>query len=246
MNISGQVCVVTGAASGIGLAIVRELVAAKAKVAMCDVDSRSLAAASATLPHDQVLIVKADVSSKEQIEHLVQETESRLGPISVWVNNAGVARHKWITEYTVEEIDWMMDINVKGTILGCQAALRTMATQRRGHILNIVSTASLRGIPTESVYCATKFAVRGFTQGLQEEAGPYGVRVTAILPGGVNTAFWDAARDELPPVERFLSPEHVAKAVRSVIEMDDFCVTRELVLRSLHDADFTLAEKKQP
>lgn len=245
MNLKDEICVVTGAANGIGLEIVRELVAAGAKVSMCDIDAGALSEAAKELPQEQILTVKADVGSEEDVRRLADQTESAWGPISVWINNAGIARHRRITEYTKDEIDLMMKVNVMGTILGCQAALRKMVPHKRGHILNVISTASLRGIPTESVYCATKFAVRGFTQGLQEEASPYGVRVTAILPGGVNTAFWDGARHgETMPLEKFLSAKHIAKATRAVIEMDDYCVTREIVLRSLDDTDFAYSEEK--
>jgi len=87
----------------------------------------------------------------------------------------------------------MLAVNLKGTILGSQAALRVMIPHKRGHIINVISTASLRGIPSETVYCAAKWGVRGFTQGLQEEAAAHRIRVTAVLPGGVATEFWDGA-----------------------------------------------------
>jgi short-subunit dehydrogenase len=134
----------------------------------------------------------------------------------------------------------MLDVNLKGTILGSQAALRHMKQQRRGHIINVISTASLRGIPSETVYCAAKWGVRGFTQGLQEEAAPANVRVTAVLPGGVATDFWADASERQAPMEKFLSPQQVADGILRVIEMDDFCCTREIVLRSIQDSDFSV------
>ncbi|XID90392.1 SDR family oxidoreductase [Paenibacillaceae bacterium WGS1546] len=242
MNLKDQACVVTGAAHGIGLAICRQLVSAGAQVVLSDLDLAALTRAEAEFPSGRILTVPADVRSSAELVALAVETEKKLGPIAVWINNAGVARHRKIPNYTSEEVDLMVDVNVKGVIYGSQVAFRAMARRRSGHILNIASTAGTRGIPTESVYCATKFAVRGFTEALQEEAAPYGIRVTSILPGGVDTAFWDTAREHKPPVERFLRPEHIAKAIVSVLEMDDVCVTREIVLRSASDADLTLAE----
>ncbi|KRF09944.1 SDR family oxidoreductase [Paenibacillus sp. Soil787] len=242
MNLTGKVCVVTGAARGIGFSLAKQLLAAGAKVMISDADEKALQVALKSLSSDRVSAWKTDVRLESDISALAENAESQLGPIAVWINNAGVARHKLITEYTEDDIDWMMDVNYKGTVLGCKYALRTMKEQRAGHIINIISTAGLTGVPTESVYCGTKFAVRGFTQALQEEAAQFNIRVSGIFPGGVNTAFWDTAREQKSPVEKYLTPDDVARAIVSVIEMDDNCVTHEIVLRSMKDANFNLQE----
>jgi short-subunit dehydrogenase len=149
-----------------------------------------------------------------------------------------MARHRPVVDYTESEIDAMLAVNLKGTILGSQVALREMRASRSGHIVNVISTASLRGIPRESVYCAAKWGVRGFTQGLREEAAPYGVRVTGLLPGGVDTAFWSGAVDRAMPVQDFLSAQDVALALVGLVEMPDHVVPQELVVRSIRDQDF--------
>ncbi|MCB1088372.1 MAG: SDR family oxidoreductase, partial [Verrucomicrobiae bacterium] len=128
--------------------------------------------------------------------------------------------------------------NLKGAVLGCQAALAVMVSQGHGRIVNVVSTAALRGIPTESFYCATKWALRGFTQALAEEVASQGIAVSAILPGGVDTAFWDDAVDRQMPVSDFLTPDQVADTILSILRQDDRSVVRELVVRSLADRDF--------
>jgi NADP-dependent 3-hydroxy acid dehydrogenase YdfG len=133
----------------------------------------------------------------------------------------------------------MLAVNLKGVILGSQAALRVMAPRRRGYIVNIASTASLRGVPTETVYCAAKWGVRGFTQGLREEAAANDVRVTAVLPGGVDTPFWqDALPGRATDSRNFLRAADVAEAVVALARMDDRVVPQELVLRAMHDRDF--------
>lgn len=233
-----EVCVVTGAAKGIGLALAHALVAAGARVMLCDVNRDAVADAVKSLPTAQARAVVADVSLRDDIGRIVRDTEAAFGAPSVWINNAGLARHRPIVDYTVAEIDAMLDVNLKGTILGSQAALRSMSARGRGHIVNIVSTASLRGIPTETVYCAAKWGVRGFTQGLREEAAAAGVRVTAVLPGGVDTEFWRDAVDRRMPVEKFLRAEQVADAVVALLRMDANVVPQELVLRALQDRDF--------
>ena len=233
MNLTNQVCAVTGGAKGIGLATAQALLARGARVALLDLEN-------VALDHPHALSIRCDVSRAADVQSAVNQITERLGPIDVWVNNAGLARHRWIPDYTEEEIDLMLAVNLKGTILGSQAALKAMIPHKRGHIINVISTASLRGIPSETVYCAAKWGVRGFTQGLAEEAAAHRIRVTAILPGGVDTAFWDDASQRQAPKQLFLKPEHIANGIVSCIEMDDFCVPRELVLRSLDDSDFSV------
>lgn len=231
MILQDQVCIITGAAKGIGLATARVLQQRGARVASLDLESS---------PLEGVLSVRCDVTRASEVEAAVTKVEQVFGGITVWVNNAGLARHRWIQDYTEAEIDLMLAVNLKGTILGSQAALRAMIPGKRGHIINIISTASLRGIPSETVYCAAKWGVRGFTQGLAEEAAAHRIRVTALLPGGVDTAFWNDAAERQAPRQLFLKPEHIADGILRCLEMDDFCVPRELVLRSLDDSDFSV------
>ncbi len=240
MQLTGKTCVVTGAARGIGFALAETLVAAGAKVVLSDVDSAGLTEAVKKFPAGLAHGVVADVAKAADMARLADEAAKTFGPVDVWINNAGLARHRWIPDYTEAEIDLMLDVNLKGTILGSQAALRRMIPRKAGSIVNIISTASLRGVPSETVYCAAKWGVRGFTQGLQEEAAPHGIRVIAVLPGGVATEFWSAAAERPAPLEKFLSAAQVADAVRRLLEMDDWVMPRELVLRSLADSDFSV------
>lgn len=240
MQLLNSVCVVTGAARGIGLAIAEALLAGGAKVALSDVNAPALDAAVAGLKSPRAVALPADVSSVQAMADLAAGAERALGPVAVWVNNAGLARHKRIVDYTEADIDTMLAVNLKGTIAGSQAALRAMAARRSGHIINIVSTAGLRGIPTETVYCAAKWGARGFTQGLREEAAPLGIRVTALLPGGVDTPFWsDATPGRRMPVQNFLTAKQVAAAVVGLVAMEDAVVPQELVLRAMQDRDFS-------
>lgn len=240
MNLTNQVCAITGAAKGIGLATASALLAHGARVALLDNDEAALGAAVAALGGHHITAVVCDVTKVADVQKAVDQIVQKLGPIDVWVNNAGLARHRWIPDYTENEINLVLNVNLKGTILGSQAALKAMIPQKRGHIINVISTASLRGIPSETVYCAAKWGVRGFTQGLAEEAAAHRIRVTAILPGGVDTAFWTDASSREAPTQLFLKPEHIAEGIVRCIEMDDFCVPRELVLRSLDDSDFSV------
>jgi len=205
---------------------------------MLDRDADALLAAAGRLHGDLVLAIVTDVRRREELFAAAERTRHHFGTLDAWINNAGLARHHPVPEYTEEDLDLMMDVNLKGAVLGCQAALSSMIPRKRGRIVNIVSTASLRGIPTESFYCATKWGLRGFTQALAEEVAPLGIAVSAVLPGGVDTAFWDSAVDREMPTADFLTPAQVANAVIGVLGQDERCVTRELVIRSLADRDF--------
>ena len=238
MQIDRVTFVITGGATGIGLATAQLATKQGANVVLMDIDATALRRARSELPEDRTATVVADVRSPAEHGRTVANAVETFGGFDVWVNNAGLARHRLIVDYTEEQLDSMMDVNLKGTVLGSQAALRHLGPKRSGHILNIVSTAGLRGIPTESFYCATKWAVRGFTQALVEEAARHRVRVTAILPGGVDTAFWDEARESDVNCDHMLRPEHVADAILAAVKMDDACVVRELQVRSVTDADF--------
>lgn len=239
MPLVATVIVITGAARGIGRALAEACLDAGARVVLNDVDEPALEATVSRLGTPDAVAMPADVSSLAAMHRLAQATEQQVGPIDVWINNAGLARHRPIVDYSEADIDRMLAVNLKGTIAGSQAALAAMAPRRRGHIVNILSTAALRGIPTETVYSAAKWGARGFTQGLREEAAPLNIRVTAVLPGGVDTTFWAAAApDRRMPVDRFLSPTQVAAAVCALLQLDADVVPQELVLRGMHDYDF--------
>ncbi len=232
MDIKERVFLITGGTSGIGLALAESLAQRGGEIVIFSNEESN---------HPDWLSVVGDVAKREDNERALQSTLDEFGHLDAWINNAGVARHRSIPEYSEAEIDWMLDVNLKGTILGSQVALRYFSEQKEvggRSIVNVISTASLRGIPSESVYCATKWGVRGFTQALAEEAADFGVRVTGVLPGGVDTAFWDTAVDRKMPVGDFLTPQQIASGIVSVLEMDDNCVTREIVLRAVKDRDF--------
>jgi NAD(P)-dependent dehydrogenase (short-subunit alcohol dehydrogenase family) len=239
MELQGSVCVVTGAARGIGRAIAAALLASGARVIASDVNARALDETVEAFATPRASAVAADVASAASMTVLAAEA-TRAGGLDLWVNNAGLARHRRIVDYTEAEIDLMLAVNLKGVILGSQAALRVMAPRGRGYIVNIASTAALRGVPTETVYCAAKWGVRGFTQGLREEAAASNVRVTAVLPGGVDTPFWrDAVAGRPMDASLFLSADDVARAVVDLARMDERVVPQEIVLRAMHDRDFS-------
>jgi short-subunit dehydrogenase len=217
--LEGQVAVVTGSARGIGAAVAAALAHEGATVVGIDVE-------------------QCDLSVVEQVEDLIPSVVDDHGRIDILVNNAGLARHNPVPRICAADIDLMWAVNARAVMLLCRDALAAMSPG--GQIVNIVSTAGLRGGPGESVYCATKFAVRGFTEGLVDEARLAGVRVHGVYPAGVDTGFWADATRSGPGVDTaalFLKAEDVAAAVLHALLAPKHVHMPEVVLRAVADGD---------
>ncbi|MCP3028851.1 SDR family oxidoreductase [Halobacillus sp. A5] len=141
----------------------------------------------------------------------VQEAFKQLDHLDVLLNNAGIGIFGDLSSYTSDDIDVMMNTNVKGTILMTQSAA-PLLKRSNGRVLNIISTAGLRGKRNETVYCASKFAVRGFTESLQKEWEKESLKATAVYMGGMNTPFWDESDHVSNPVS-LKGPEGVAQKI---------------------------------
>jgi NADP-dependent 3-hydroxy acid dehydrogenase YdfG len=234
--LSGKVVVVTGAGRGLGAAIARRFAA----------DGASLVLGARTTPEidalaeelGDALAVQTDVRSPTDCRRLVEAAVVEFGRLDVMVNNAGVAIYGPAEGYADHEVDLMIDTNVKGLIHGSMAALRVMKEQRAGLIVNVGSIAGKWHLPNESVYCASKWAVTGYSGVLRAEAAAYDVRVTCVLPGGIDTPFWKAMDtypfpDTVDPERDFMRPEEVAESVVEVARKSDRYVVPELVMLPL-------------
>lgn len=211
--LTDNVVAITGGARGIGLATAKAFLAAGARVAIGDLDL-DLAKQSAAALVGEVLALPLDVTSATSFAAFLADTEQALGPVDILVNNAGVMlTGEFLTESAATE-DAMIDINLRGVILGCKLAGAGFAARGHGHLVNVASMAGIGGFPGVATYCATKFGVVGLTLALREELRPKGVKVSAILPGIVHTEL--SAGVKLPGVvEGFVSvePEDIAAAI---------------------------------
>lgn len=217
---SRPVVCITGAGRGLGAALARrfarggyDVVLAAQTAPEIDQLAEELAAAGAA-----TLSVQTDVRLANECERLIDATVAEFSRIDVMINNAGVAAYGPAEDVTTADIDRMIDTNLKGAIFGSLAAYRVMKQQRSGRIINISSIAGKRFLPNESVYCASKWGLQGFSGTLQMEASRWGVHVTTICPGGINTPFWRSMDqvpfpDHIDPERDFLSPEEVAERV---------------------------------
>lgn len=184
-SLSGQVVAVTGAARGIGLAIARQLVDAGARVAISDVDEGVLKAAADEL--GGVLVVPLDVTDGTAFGAFLDRVEEELGPLDALVNNAGIMPTGSFLEESDAVTERIIAVNTTGMLLGSKRALQRMVPRGRGHVVNISSTMGLVPLPGLATYCASKAAIAHLGETLAAEMAPYGVAVSTILPGGVNT-----------------------------------------------------------
>ena len=200
MELRDSVAIVTGAARGIGRGIAEALAREGAQLVLADlpsVDADMAETKKRVEAHGvQSISVHCDVRDAAQIAAMVQAALDRFGKIDVLVNNAGVISVAPVVAMTEEQWDLVLDVNVKGTFLCSKAVAPHMIERRSGRIVNLSSQAGKRGSPGVAHYCASKFAVIGFTQSLAQELGQFNVTVNAVCPGEVDSAMW---QDHLLP-----------------------------------------------
>jgi short-subunit dehydrogenase len=224
---------VTGAASGIGRALAIELAARGAHLALVDVAEAPLAetAALAGGAGRRVTAHRADVADAARMEALAAEVVAQHGAVHLVVNNAGVSVTAPFETQSLDDLRWIVGINFWGVVHGCKFFLPALRAARaagaEAHIVNVSSMFGLIGLPTQSSYCATKFAVRGLSEALWAELHDAGIGVTSVHPGGVRTNIVRSSRSADPVskqemVERFerwaMAPEKVARRVLRAVE----------------------------
>ncbi len=232
-----KVVLVTGASSGIGEGIARELAAAGAKVMLgarradrLERLTNELAARGGT-----VRARRLDVTSRADMAAFAAAARAEWGRVDVMVNNAGVMPLSPMAAMKVEEWERMVDVNIKGVLYGIAAVLPEMTARGSGHIINIGSIGALAVSPTAAVYCATKYAVRAISDGLRQENAT--LRVTCVHPGVVESELASTITDPTTAEAMrsyravALKPEAIGRAVRYVIEQPADVDVNEIVIR---------------
>ncbi len=231
-----KVVLITGASSGIGAGIARDLGAAGAKLALGARRTDRLEALAAEIGGD-VLVRRLDVTDRADVAAFVEAARERFGSVDAIVNNAGIMPLSLMASLKVGEWERMVDVNIKGVLYGIAAVLPDMTARGSGHIINIASIGALQVSPTAAVYCATKYAVRAISDGLRQENER--IRVTCIHPGVVESELADTITDPVAAeaMKGFravaLQPDAIGRAVRYAIEQPDDVDVSEIVVRPL-------------
>lgn len=194
MNVKNKVAVVTGSAEGLGREIAKRLATDGFQVALSDINEATLNKTKQAFDDagfDSIAVV-GNVAKKDDQIRLVDEAVQAFGRIDVFVNNAGIEAVSPFLDIKEEDVDRLFAVNVKGVIFGTQAAAQQMKKQEGiGKILNACSIAGHESYEMLSVYCASKYAVRSFTQSSAKELAQYGIRVNAYCPGIADTPMWE-------------------------------------------------------
>lgn len=225
-----KVAVVTGASSGIGKGIATALAERQVQLVLA---GRNQARLEETANHlketynAQVETVITDVTQRQQVEQLVKQAKSHYGHLDVIVNSAGQMLSPAITDGDVEAWETMIDVNVKGTLYGINAALPHFKKQGSGHIINIASISGFEVTKQSTMYSATKAAIHTITQGLEKELARTGIRVTSISPGMVDTPMGSGDSGD----RKKLEAKNIAEAVVYALEQPSHVNVNEITVR---------------
>lgn len=210
--LTGRVALITGAGRGIGAATARLLAEHGVRLALASRRGENAGVMGA-------LAQPCDVRDPTQIQALVDAAVDRFGQLDIVIGNAGVGGYGPFLELPVEQIEDMIDTNVKGLIYTLRAALPHLLKSDAGDVVTVASEAGRRGLPNEAVYCSSKFAQVGLTSALDHELRANGVRCTNICPGGVATEFamGRGRTPEMPELAGMMRPEDVAETILFVL-----------------------------
>jgi NADP-dependent 3-hydroxy acid dehydrogenase YdfG len=232
MSLQGKTAVITGASRGIGASVARMLHDRGLNLGLASRSGDDLGLAG-------VVAQPCDVRSLDELSSLCDRTAERFGGIDILVSNAGVGAYGPFLDLSVEHLDEMIDVNLKGTLYAVRAALPHMLG-READVVTLASEAGRRGLPNEAVYCASKFGQVGFTRALDGELREQGIRCTNICPGGVATDFaLEAGRgrteDALPGM---MTADDVAEVVVFVLERPRHFRILETAFRPMTEASW--------
>ena len=231
-RLAGQVALVTGGGRGIGRAVGKALAAAGAHVVVAARTRAEIEAVAREIADagGQATAMQMDLADEASVRAVFTAVRARERRLDVLVNNAGIGFYGPVKDFAVEDLDRMVAVNLRGTFLCCQEAVRIMAPRKSGYIINISSVVGIKGYPEQAGYAATKHAIMGLTKSLAVEAREQGIRVSVILPGGVDTAMVREARPDLDPAI-LLQPEDIAQGVMYLLSLSDRAAVDEIYIR---------------
>lgn len=244
-DLHGQVAIVTGAGTGIGTAIAKKLASAGATVALAGRRQSPLDDVATTLANSRVFTV--DVTEETKVTAMVGRVASDLGPPTILVNNAGAAQSMPFERTSLSLWNEMLAVNLTGAFLCARAVLPAMKAAKAGRIVNIASTAGLRGYDYVAAYCAAKHGLVGMTRALASEVAAHGITVNAVCPGFTETPLLEGSLDNIAektgmdrseaartlarsnPQGRFVTPDEVADAVLWLVQPESNAINGQSI-----------------
>lgn len=232
IKMENRIAVITGASKGIGRSIAYRLGSEGYKLVLIARSTPELQKIQADLGEEKVLIFPADVSDENDVKKIIASTVEKWGSINVMINNAGMGHFKGIEEFTTEEYDQVMDVNVKGTFLFCREVIPVMRNAGGGHIINIASDVAKRTFASGSIYCASKFAQEALSSAMRKEVREDNIKVTVVYPGLVNTDFHEDA-EENDERKTWMKAGDIAESVFYALNAPPHVVVDELMVHPL-------------
>ena len=238
-ELEGKVALVTGGGRGLGEAICRVLARSGAVVVAADVrdDLTEGVVRAIRQASGRAMALRLDVTDEAGAERAIGQIGSELGPVDILVNNAGVDLTVPVDELSVADWDRILAVNLRGPFLMSKLALGVMRPRKRGHIVNIVSTAAKRAWANASAYHASKWGLLGLSHALHVEARPHNVKVTAVVAGGMRTPFLLDRFPDLDPAV-LQDPANVAETVRFVLTQPEETVIPEVLVLPMRETSW--------
>jgi len=238
-SLLNKTALVTGAGRGIGKRISESLAEAGAQVILTARTSAQIENVAASIRErgSKAVAIPADLSKESDIQHLFKEMDRRAPRLDILINNAGIGTFGPIQSYPLEEFDRVMAVNARATFLCCQLALQRMIPRRSGYIINIASVVGFKGYRNQAAYTASKHAIMGITKVLAIEAQEHNIRVSAILPGGVDTELIGDARPDLDQ-STLMQPDDIAQTVLYLLSLSDRAAVDQIYIRRRNSTPF--------
>lgn len=230
---------ITGASKGIGKSISKTLAAKDIKVLLVARSGKLLSDLQDEI-NSSGGFAKAyptDLCKDDDIRSLFKNINNDFGKLDILINNAGVVKSGNIVDFSIDDFDMLIDINLRAIYLCCQQALKIMIPAGKGYIINISSVVGFKGYPQQTAYSATKHGVMGLTKALAAEVADHGIRVSVILPGGVDT---DLIREVRPDLDSsiLMQPEDIADTVLYLLELSERAMVDQIYIRRSKSAPF--------
>lgn len=210
ISLDGKDAIVTGASSGLGKKVVELLSAENVNVYAL---ARSID--KCVFPKN-VIKIPMNIRDLDSVDNAFDEIKKQTNKIDILINCAGRGLKKKFEDTSREEIMDVFGVNLKGNIYIAQEVYKQMLSKKAGHIINVISTSGIKARPDESIYCASKWGLRGFTESLRLAASEYEIRVTGIFPGGMKTNFWN--NEKGIDTSKYMEAEDIAKQIINILK----------------------------